>query len=131
MARFHSARWLVFAWAVLIFCISSIPGRDFPDVSVLHHDKVLHGVLYAPLGALFVLALHRSARVPTLLLILIAVAATGLYGITDEFHQRFVPGRSADRLDVLADFVGGTLGACAAWIGTRFVGSSRRDANEG
>jgi VanZ family protein len=32
------------------------------------------------------------------------------FGMSDEFHQRFTPGRSPDLLDVLAD----TIGACAA-----------------
>jgi VanZ family protein len=32
-----------------------------------------------------------------------------VYGASDEFHQRFVPGRTADVLDWLAD----SLGACA------------------
>ncbi|MGB5540538.1 MAG: VanZ family protein, partial [Gammaproteobacteria bacterium] len=35
----------------------------------------------------------------------------GLYGVLDEIHQYFVPGRQADVLDVLADVSGGLLGA--------------------
>lgn len=34
-----------------------------------------------------------------------------LYGLTDEYHQSLVPGREADVLDLLADTVGGLLGA--------------------
>jgi VanZ family protein len=34
-----------------------------------------------------------------------------LYGVSDEFHQYFVPGRSVEALDVLADALGGLLGA--------------------
>jgi VanZ family protein len=36
------------------------------------------------------------------------------FGISDEWHQSFVPGRSADVLDVLADAAGGALGVAAA-----------------
>ena len=35
---------------------------------------------------------------------------TGLYGVTDEWHQLYVPGRFADWHDALADLCGGTLG---------------------
>jgi VanZ family protein len=41
---------------------------------------------------------------------LVALAVM-LYGISDEFHQYFVPGRSVDVYDVLADALGGLLGA--------------------
>ena len=33
-----------------------------------------------------------------------------LYGVSDEFHQSFVPGRESSGWDVLADFVGSSLG---------------------
>ena len=33
------------------------------------------------------------------------------YGISDEFHQSFVIGRVSDWKDVLADTIGGSLGA--------------------
>jgi VanZ family protein len=41
------------------------------------------------------------------------VALTLGYGITDEIHQMFVPGRIASVADILADITGGMLGA---WI---------------
>ena len=36
------------------------------------------------------------------------------YGLSDEFHQLFVPGRSAELYDALADTIGGFLGASIA-----------------
>jgi VanZ family protein len=33
------------------------------------------------------------------------------FGVSDEFHQAFVPGRSVEILDGVADLVGGFLGA--------------------
>lgn len=38
-----------------------------------------------------------------------AIGITTAYGVLDEFHQSFVPGRDASVLDVLADFVGAAL----------------------
>ena len=40
-----------------------------------------------------------------------AVAGSALYGVSDETHQLFVPFREADVLDIVADTVGGTVGA--------------------
>jgi VanZ family protein len=37
-----------------------------------------------------------------------------LYGVTDELHQLFTPRRSCDFYDVVADAVGGLLGAVLA-----------------
>ncbi len=33
------------------------------------------------------------------------------YGVTDEIHQFFVPGRTADVYDVLSDFIGASIGS--------------------
>jgi VanZ family protein len=74
-------------------------------------DKLLHFLAYAVLGMLFLRALKRSAlgRRDSLVFAL-AVLFTGLYGATDELHQYFVPTRSADWWDLLADFLGGWFG---------------------
>ena len=47
---------------------------------------------------------------------MVAVVLATLYGVSDEFHQLFVPGRSADRYDVLADCMGATAGAAIGWL---------------
>jgi VanZ family protein len=38
-------------------------------------------------------------------------AIASVYGITDEFHQSFVPGRDANIWDWLADTIGACIGA--------------------
>ncbi len=48
--------------------------------------------------------------------VVIAIVLATLYGVSDEFHQLFVPGRSADRYDVLADCIGATMGAAIGWF---------------
>jgi VanZ family protein len=49
---------------------------------------------------------------------LLAVVIGSLYGGTDEFHQSFVPGRTADPLDWVADTLGVALGASLATAAT-------------
>ena len=38
-----------------------------------------------------------------------------VYGMTDEFHQSFIPQRSVSGLDLLADLVGAML-VCGIWL---------------
>jgi len=38
------------------------------------------------------------------------VLLAGCYALSDEFHQRYVPGRSADWMDILFDWLGTALG---------------------
>jgi VanZ family protein len=51
--------------------------------------------------------------------VLVAVALATAYGITDEVHQAFVPGRSPDPRDVVADAVGATAGAFGYYVVAR------------
>ena len=44
---------------------------------------------------------------------LASAAQVTLYGVVDEIHQSFTPGRSSSVFDWLADTAGGFLGACA------------------
>jgi VanZ family protein len=107
-----SLAWkLALLWAVVIFILSSIPGKSLPAVAVLGYDKLLHAIVYAVLGALCCLSL--AGTVPLRLAISVATLLAVVYGLTDEFHQMFIPGRSADLRDVVADGLGGLIGAGA------------------
>ena len=44
---------------------------------------------------------------------LLSIASSSLYGITDELHQHYVTYRNADLMDVLADVLGSILGVYA------------------
>jgi VanZ family protein len=72
---------------------------------------VLHFVAYALLGTLFLRAFKTSRIKNNIKLMLtLSVLLSFLYGISDEIHQHFVPYRSADLMDVLADMLGGLMG---------------------
>jgi VanZ family protein len=85
----------------------------FLPPEILLHDKILHGLAYAALGALLVPGLRVAGCSPRRAFLL-AVVIGSLYGGTDEFHQSFVPGRTADVLDWVADTLGVALGASLA-----------------
>ncbi len=62
---------------------------------------------------------------------IIAVALCVLYGITDEFHQSFVPGRTPDVMDIRNDAIGAALAMLLISVPPvrRYV-HRRRDANK-
>jgi VanZ family protein len=77
----------------------------------------VHVAVYAGLGALTARATGRGLRNVSWRAVLVAILISSLYGVTDEYHQRFTPGRSFDVLDMLADAIGSIAGASAigAW----------------
>ena len=87
--------------------------------SVLPPSPVVHkgGTYVCMLSALILRALAggRLSGVTWRRCVAAIILAT-LYGVTDEFHQLFVPGRSADPYDVLADFVGASIGSTLGWL---------------
>ena len=77
--------------------LSHVPGAQY------FWDKLLHATGYAVLGVLALRAFHggfeRLHPAPTLY----SALAVILWGVSDEFHQSFVPGREASPWDVVAD----------------------------
>lgn len=107
-----SAVALSLGWMGVIYTLSSISGSTVPG----RLSTAAHFAVYAVLGALYLWALPRRERVwPTAFA---AVALASLYGITDEFHQSFVPGRVPDATDWLVD-TAGALTAVLIIVGIR------------
>lgn len=98
----------------LIFLISSfavkVPGgQHFPL-----RDKGIHFVEYGLLGWLCAAAASRSwPSVPAWRTLTFAIFVSTLWGLSDEIHQSFVPGRFAELGDLVADLCGSTAGALA------------------
>ena len=117
--------WLpLIAYCLAIFIQSAQPlPTELPAFPLM--DKVMHLGGYALLGMLFYRALRTcSWAADERKLVVAAILATGLYGVSDELHQAFVPERVADVLDALADLLGGALGVLVyhwgqPWLGRR------------
>lgn len=110
------AAWLPAAtWAACIFFLSSRPKLPGPEIA--NFDKAAHFGAYAVLGWLLAFAAERS-RVR----LAVAVGLGLLYGAGDEIHQMYVPGRSPDVMDWVADAAGV---AAATWLYTRWRVSRR------
>lgn len=98
-------------WALLIFVASSIPNITLPDLDFVPSDKAIHLVVYFILCSLVYRALLYQDRFPRLAKWSIActVLLSIVYGVSDEFHQSFVPNRDASMYDLAADSIGAFL----------------------
>jgi VanZ family protein len=75
-------------------------------------DKVQHLLAYAVLAVGVAFWFSRARWQERAVQTFIAVACiTSIYGVTDEVHQYFVPGRNCNVWDWLADTIGAALGA--------------------
>ncbi len=120
-------RWsLVVLYCGVIFTASSmsrplliIPPQNYPP------DWLLHGVEYAFLGFLLVRSLDLTLVNRTKCFLLWTAVLLGtLYGLSDEWHQSFVPQRTADPRDLFVDAVGSFLGA---WLWIRVTNFKMKD----
>lgn len=99
-------------YAMAIFVLSSIPNPPAPPGAMT--DKHLHALVYAGLALLVLRALADTGRV-TMGRAFGAAAIAAAYGLTDELHQWFVPGRFVEAFDLLANSVGALASTLVAW----------------
>jgi len=109
----------------LIWALSSIGGRDL-SVHLPVSDKVVHCAEYAVLGFLLAhAALSTWPRHSIVRAAALALLITVAWGVLDEVHQAFVPGRDADVFDLVADVLGGLIGTSLRAAVRRFRAASR------
>ena len=111
---------LVSAWGPAAFVMAVIffvSGLSSPPTPSAVPDVGLHAGAYAVLGASFLRGLSgaRWNEVTFRNVFWAIVLAVG-YGLTDEWHQSFVPGRTPELRDLLADAVGSAFGASVGWL---------------
>jgi VanZ family protein len=106
-------RWILWVppvvYAFFIFHFSA-ESNPLPALTSLVWDKALHVTEYAGFALLLCRAL-RGEGLRWSRSIVLAVILASVYAATDEFHQFFVPNRSADVADWLADVIGATAGS--------------------
>jgi VanZ family protein len=105
--------WLpLLAWMGLIFYLSAQPDLPHPDVgwADLLVSNGAHATVFGVLAVLWARALEEHPRT-----LLVALALTLLYALSDEFHQAFVPGRNPDPWDLAFDGLGAAVGL-GLWI---------------
>ncbi|HET7216948.1 MAG TPA: VanZ family protein [Vicinamibacterales bacterium] len=107
------------AHMAFIFAASSVPGSQIPGNI---WDKLAHLLVYAVLGIAFTIPLSggrwRGVGAGT---VAVAIVLSLVYGISDEIHQHFTPGRTPDVMDVVADTIGAAAGAILVFAASMVV----------
>jgi len=113
----RTARAAVVLWTALLVCAAVIPADRVPLPA--DSDLWAHGIGYGLHAFLTCLAV-REGR-PGIRAAVVAVGAAIALGAATEVLQGFVPGRQPSLADVLADAIGGLVGAATGWsvIGRR------------
>lgn len=99
--------WLpAILYTLLIWWLSSQP-LNWPIIErMLLRDKGVHFLEYGALSLFITHAIATTWRELGVRAVLAATIITAALGLVDELHQAFVPGRSSDALDLLADTIG-------------------------
>ena len=119
--------WLpVIAWAGVIFALSHTSGEtldttvdetaQFIPIAFLLSPEFAHMAQFGVLAALAYRLLASYQTLPKRWTLGGALLFAVGYGVTDEFHQMFVPGRSATLGDLALDTLGAALGLVGAVI---------------
>jgi len=100
-------------WFMLSFYLLTLPGSRFPKFGwfeKIYADKLVHICMFAILVLLFLVPFKQQRqKVSFLTAIIFATLALG-YGIAMEFVQKnFIPNRSFELSDIVADGIGSFL----------------------
>ena len=120
----RGARWLPAAlWMAGIFYLSH-QSAPLGKTASLIESIVAHLGLYAGLALLLCWALISNTNrtfTPRWVPVGLAFALTVLFGVSDELHQAFVPGRTSSEADVAVDAAGASIGLALSLLADRFV----------
>ena len=106
--RFWLGFWIALQILVFAACVAPLEDMSMP-VPFSFGDKLLHEISY------FVLAGYASMLFASRRAFLLAIAGLFLLGVVIEGVQAFLPWRSADPRDVLANVLGLLAGGLLAW----------------
>ncbi len=109
MARRRIYLALLILWVAFTFLLTSLPNPQV-EVPIPYADKVAHFCFYGVMGFLCALWQRESGH-GAKASILIGLLFASMVGAVDEVHQYWIPGRSMDLFDWIADTAGGGAGA--------------------
>ena len=113
----------VAGWVLVIETLTSWPSP--PSFGAPHgSDKVVHFTMYAILGFLAIRAAWtRGTSLPWRRFLVVA-GCVSLWGAFDEWHQQFIPSRSMELGDWIADSIGGIAGVTMFTLTAGLAGAS-------
>lgn len=103
-----------------IFFLSHKTGDEIHLPAFAYSDLVAHMLIYGVLAATILYGwIDYFSTSHSGTVVCCTVSFCLLYGISDEFHQSFVPGRYVSVMDVMADTVGAIIVCVCWWIFSR------------
>lgn len=115
-AKTFPYKYLALFYALAIFAVSSIPQAT-PPFGFKLEDKLLHFIEYAIFSLFLFLAFYASGREFFRKHVFLLSSLIGmLYAVSDEIHQKFVPGRESEFLDFVADCLGIVVVQIVIWL---------------
>lgn len=103
-------------WTLVVFSFSSSPVT--PSVDMYWKDFIIKKSAHVVEYAIFTLLLYRALKASDLdkkRAGIFSLVAAIFYGLTDEYHQGFTPGRTAKLRDVGFDALGSGLMIYFIW----------------
>lgn len=113
---FGSWRWWI---PVCIYClfIFSLSSRSYPEARTTFSTTLFHPVEYLTLGIFLSFAWRHLVRLKGTRFFILTVLISGiLFGMSDELHQAFTPGRTARISDVMIDSLSVAVGMGVCWV---------------
>jgi len=108
--------WLpALLWGGLTFFLSMLQRAGPPGETAEH--KIGHIAVFSILAGTVMWALDRGHALRLSKSLVLAILIAGAYGASDEWHQKYVPGRSCEFSDVVLDTTAGALAVLAYYIG--------------
>jgi len=103
------------AYMVGIYFVSALSGQDAARLMPFRvPDYVLHGAEFAGLALLWYLVFTRTWNFEAGKARWLALGIAAVYGLLDEYHQSFVPGREPSVADWIADVAGAAAAVMVA-----------------
>ena len=128
------ARIAAALWGGFLFLVTSWPNPPSIEPGGFPLDKVTHFGLYAVEALLLYRAIDWARSSGSRLSRIVAIVGTmALWGMLDEAHQEWIPGRMMDSGDLIADIAGAGAGAliAASGLSPRLRSLSRRSRIDG
>lgn len=97
-------------WALLILVLTLTPGKSVPDYELFSYDKLGHAFIFFVQAYLLSMGLYTKFKDPVRKRnsALIGIFVACIFGFLIELIQRFIPDRSMDIYDAIAN-VGGSF----------------------
>ena len=100
-------RYLFWFWFILIITLSSIPFFSAPKVEIkqfhfeIRLDYIFHFIIYLIFSIIFFLWKIKGIKQRKFHLLTVMIMLSIVLAVFDEFHQKLIPGRTFNPIDLV------------------------------